>query len=369
MNLPIYDPLLPSNILNLPVDVQREFLSKITEPSDIISLSKTSGYIRELLRSSVKVLDTLDDILYIHIDWMNYYPELKLVNDNIIFNINLSDYTPDEKNMLHIDIPTHLRKFNIRIYVDDVINYPSYDIQFIIKSILSKMIKVNELEGIIGLNDYTVRFIINFENGTKDIALIIDDGSYGILEDFTTPNRLFKYNINIDWITIFENIKIKIINKNDQDDMNYILNNPHISFLYKYTINYKYLNHIIYPIAIFNDFLTDIYNETGINYFTLFPTYDKYGYISKKMILLIIEKYINYKGLLNNDNYISNTELIKKYFNIKSNKFKLTKYVKRHIINRFNNNDKNKIISHIYLIDIYNMIYLDIIRYKTINID
>nr|QBK90294.1 MAG: hypothetical protein LCPAC102_02070 [Pithovirus LCPAC102] len=220
MNYSIYNPLLPSNILNLPVDVQQEILSRIYNPIDIITLGKINKYIRALLKSSIKKLDTIENPLYLNIRWLNDYPKLELVNDNIIFNIN--KYNIINKNLI-LSIPNKLKKFNIQISCNKHIGSIN-DINNIIQNILTQIIKN------IRLDNYTIRFIIKDRNDSH--ALIIDNGFYSNIYNFTNKSNLFITQIDLN--DILTNIGIYCIDNDTNTDFIDYMNKKNVYIIKEY---------------------------------------------------------------------------------------------------------------------------------------
>lgn len=275
-------------LTSLPPEDISKILSKITNPVDILNLSRTSLYIKELLKISIINLDTLNPSLYIDSKWLSTFTNLEFISDNIIFDYNDS---------YNFTIPKKLKKFNIRFL------YPYHISPF------STKLRINNLKNIlitilnhskkynININEYTIRFIFNdWINNNNDIqdrdtfGFILDNNKLNVISKLTGGLFTETMSSNIDIFNIMKNIGYNIIKIDDDYDLNKSLqlNNP---IIYKDNID---LSDIYYANDNFNEFIKSIYNlfmNNNIDLEKLLSVYIKTGYIHKKLAPLLVNMY------------------------------------------------------------------------------
>lgn len=195
-----------NQFLKIPDDTKKEIMSFFTDPRQIMEFSNQSLYLKLLLYQSVTHLTIDENPYYLNVDFLNSYPFLKEVDDNIIFSFDL------EKNN-EIKIPRNLRKFNFRILVGDIVNLNN--IIKPINNLLKQLRDINIYFNIPNLQQYTVRVMINNNNKIyKDAAFVIDQGNITFFNDLSR-NNLFAERLNLDWQQIFDDLKLETTEDNE----------------------------------------------------------------------------------------------------------------------------------------------------------
>lgn len=335
-----------NQFLALPSDMKRDIISFITHPRQIMEYSSQSVYLRELLYQSVTHLNTDDDPEYLNINWLKLYPFLKEVSDNIIFSFNM-------KHDTEIKIPRNLRKFNFRILVDNVVNLEQ--ISDIIYNLLRHLRDNNIDFRIPGLQQYTVRVMINNVNREyKDTAFIIDQGYIAFFNDLS-PNNLFAERMNLDRNQIFDRLGILISESPvDSDDVLYLYYMSYteqnkdgtITTYIGEGVDEMFIKEAKYPQPLFRNFINDINQEIRVD----LKGYSLTRYIAFDLLTLITV-YLN--AIIPGPG--SWTPEFVKSFNI-------AKYIDFETLKRFSDHgieqylrpilfspDRNVIISHLYL--------------------
>ncbi len=311
MDLDVINEPLPSNILGLPADVQKEFLSHITDPYQIYDISLTNTVFKNLLFHSITHLDTqLDrgptkekdyDPVILDIKWLIDYPLLESVSDNIVFEINMSKYYPYTDDDLDLVLPRNLRKFNIKIHVMDI---KSYDSTTVIMKILHLIINMGN-----NLKDYMIRFISELDGMKLANALILEYGKISYVDDFvTTPLVIEDRTINKNIPKMFELLNIKLLDVDDNDDMYYLEQNPNSNYM---LVNYLYKG--LFHFNSYRTYLIDqlIYyvnkrigsNDVG---YKNIGSYIETGYIHINILKHLLSTYIDFRpGYEPVQNYMS----------------------------------------------------------------
>lgn len=144
-------------MLNLPVEIIAESLSYITDVTDILNLSTVNSEMNNILKSSITTLTTKKDLIILKDKWIDNYPLLSNVSDDIVFKITDS-----------FKIPYQLKKFNIYVDAADFIN-------------IFNLI-INNLHH--HINQYTIRLI-------SDFTIIIDQNMYQIYGENNVDEILY----------------------------------------------------------------------------------------------------------------------------------------------------------------------------------
>ena len=287
--------LFQSNILDLPVDVQREVLSRVTDPYEISNTSRTNSYIKNILYTSITHLDTpldrnpnkIDDYnpVLLDIRWLIDYPFLEYVSDNIVFVLDTYKYYPYTENVLELSLPRNLRKFNIKIDVMDINNYDSTTV----------IMKILELIRTMGnnLNEYMIRFISTFDGTDSSNAIILEYGTVGYINNFSKPNMLFdtfEIEMNID--KMFELLDIKLLNLEYANDLYYYKNNPRGNYMIIKYIDKSIFRHISYRTYYIDQIVnlyTSQYSHLLSHMDVIIKRYKTTGYIDINTIIKLVE--------------------------------------------------------------------------------
>ena len=317
---------------NRPPEVLSKIYENLSDPVDILSLSISNAYIREVLKKSIRKLNTKDELLYLDIGWLTQYPRLEDVSDEIIFNINASKF-------INFSIPPKLKRFNIRIFLDNTIDTENYNIIYnIIKSIFEKIIEVGNIY------EYTVRIILNYEAGpSNDEASIIDLGNFAKLSNFNRSNKLTYINTpNINYKYMFLSLGTQLI----VNPTNIPENTAYFKeIVFNYSLKLS-LNDIFYPNQNFSNFFDEIYpilifkedEPRYINYWeSVKILYKSTGFTSFTTIKHMINKYrfivhldVQKSGVINHDDLLNKylgpadiySTFIRKSLNYVKDKFK-----------------------------------------------
>ena len=299
---------------DIPSELFYHIYDKLSDPEDIIRVSLTSIYTSQLLRYVIRKLQTKDELMYLDIGWLSQYPKLEEVGDEIIFNINSGDVSD-------FSIPPKLKRFNIRILLDNTANIKNDRITYnIIKNIFEKIIEVGNIY------EYTVRIIVNFEVAPLyDYAIVIDLGNYSHLVDFNRTNKLtYVTPVKPDFSVMFMSLGIELI-----------LNPTNVPKNIKY-FNYREynnstllkLNDIFYPNRNFSDFFDEVKPiilgaenniEHEVYWKLVEQNYRSTGFMSFKIIKAMIQTYTNINELVfstskfNGISIIAHDEFLTKY--------------------------------------------------------
>lgn len=337
------------NLENMPIEMVDKILSGLTNPYDILNMSVSSNYVKSILTNSIDTLKSEDELLYLDIGWLDSYPKLKDVSDNIIFHIETT-------NLMNFIIPTNLMKFNIRILVKSDYDLSSYDENTFIKYIYQQL--TNDI------TEYTVRIIINFESDSSlDHAVILDRLKFIYLNNFTAPNNLFNsigINIDIDYKKLFNDVfGIKLLNLTIPVDIEYYEDPEHKDeILIEYVQPSKIsIQKLVYPNKQFKLFMNEIEpriranikmfsDEQELDLINTFKYYNKIGYINIDMMKKVAESYIDIDGF---SNYEDLSETSKSIFQNTKNKLRL--YM--NLYKTFIYPDNNIKISHFYIDGLY----------------
>jgi len=344
------------NLEMMSPEVLDGIFKNLTNPDDILNLANSSTYLNIVLKKSIVKIEKLDKInsdtglLYLDIDWLNTYQRLNEVSDNIIFNIEIN-------NLKNFKIPNKLKKFNIRILINNNYDIKSYNENTVVKYILQQIIYKDDIY------DYTVRIIHNFENDSNlDHAIILDRSKFAIINNFSSPNNLFGTDIklNIDYSKLFNTtLEIKLLDLTLPLDIKYYEDNENEIMFEYIQPSIIDIGSIIYPNKLFNKYMNDIIphieknlvkigEEMGIEYeFEFIKAVNGYyntGYIHKAYILTITDLYMNNNIDLNNDNLSGETIKILQY--VSSERWSQVR-VKLH--QTFTYPDKNINVAHFYI--------------------
>ena len=280
------------NIKNIPLELLFKIYENLSDPVDIFRLSRSSIYEREVLKKSIKKLNTKDELLYLDIGWLTQYHRLEDVSDEIIFNI-------DASNLIDLSIPRKLKRFNIRIFIDNTLDIHDPRISYnIIKDIFEKIIEVGNIY------EYTVRIIINYEAAPLyDTAIIIDLGNFAHLINFNNSQKLTYITPVIpNYTHLFESLDIKLIVNSTNIPIDTMYFN-HIIFNNKLKLR---LDFIFYPNRNFSNFFDEVFPiivdaDDNIQYTEYWETvkinYKSTGFMSFKIIKSIIKTYSTIKKL------------------------------------------------------------------------
>lgn len=339
--------------LAVPDETKRDILSFITDPKEITRLGNESSYLKNLLYSAVTQLHSDDDPCYLTTDWLNNYPFLNYVSDNIIFTINV-----DQQQ--NFKIPYNLRTMTLCIL------YDSYDqelIEEIIYNILKHLMVINQYYQIPGLNQYTIRIIVNDANKYHSSQALVIDRGY--ITQFNNIKNLFEIRIRrtpIDWNSILDRLGLKVVQEESERDngetslIQYYMNYPDEENYHEYYYNNIFIDTSCYPGTQFKNFISDISSEMNINLFEILKGYTLTGYFRTDFFPLthLVDYYLKVMlGEYGNNWTIEKLSKLKiaKYFDINKieavNGLVIGPILSDILLSK--NEDKNKLIAHLYL--------------------
>lgn len=338
---------------SLPPEILINILKNITNPDEILRVSNTSIYLRNVLRYSIEKLETNEDLLYLDVGWLTQYPRLREVSDDIIFTIDVTQ-------MKEFTIPKSLIKFNVRIYVPIRSDIQYYTDTTVIKYILNLLDRSR-------IYEYTIRFIHQFDFAPKyNKTLILDRSKIAKITNYSKTNVLFPRGTDptMDYIRLFNDLNIKLININDPNDMNYYQQNKNneLMFIELPDMNMK---NIKYPISTFKNFVNDIVPTlnanitkiSGPDYSNTMTYFRETGYIDSRHIEWMIDKYVDFNNLYTRDNtgreIVQFDDIILRYFSHIDIRRRSKQLFNFYTVKTFEYDDKNIIPAHFYIEKLY----------------
>ena len=334
-----------NRFLALPSDMRKHIFSFFTDPEQIMEYGRDVN-LRQLLYQSITHLNTDEDPDYLNSNWLKLYPFLEYVSDNIIFTFDMQD---DKE----IKIPRNLRKFNFSILVNDEIDLEK--VAEVIYNLLREVRDNNIHFHIAGLQQYTIRIMINTTNKRyKNCACVIDQGYITFFDDLS-PNNLFAKRMNLNWNHIFYRVGISISETSvDSDDVLYLYymsytesnNDGTVTTYSGEKVNEMFIKEAKYPQPLFRNFITDINQEINVD----LKGYSLTGYIIFDLLTLIT---VYFNAIIPNPGN-RRAEFVKsfniaKYINFDTLDPLPDDDIYLYLNRNFFSSDRNVLISHLYL--------------------